>query len=75
MGKDYHGFNKCLRETLDCTARSDTGAAIAQGFAISVVFWSEWKQFPEEETWKNIFCSFKEKNPDKDRDSECRRGT
>lgn len=44
-----------------------------QGFAISVVFWSEWKQLPEEETWKNNFCSFKEKNPDKDRDIECRR--
>lgn len=37
-------------------------------------FLSEWKQFPEEETWKNNFCSFKKKkNPDKDRDSECRR--
>lgn len=75
-GKDYHGFHKCLQEVLDCTTRTDTGAAITQGFAISVFFFflSEWKQFPEEETWKNNFCSFKKKkNPDKDRDSECRR--
>lgn len=37
-------------------------------------FLAEWKQFPEEETWENNFSSFKKKkNPDKDRDSECRR--
>lgn len=32
------GFNKCLQESLDWTTQSDTGAAITQGFAISVVF-------------------------------------
>lgn len=73
--KDYHGLNKCLQETLDYTTRADTGAAVTRVFAISVGFFCQsGNNSHRKKTWKNNFCSSKEKkNPDKDRDSECRR--
>lgn len=67
------GFNKCSQETLDCTTWSDTGAAITQGFAISVVFLVRVETIPRGRNMEKQLLQFQGKNPDKDRDSECRR--
>lgn len=63
-GKEYHGCNKCLEEILDCNVHTDTRTVLCK-VLLSLLFLPEWKQFPEEETWKNNL-QFKKKHEYRD---------